>query len=80
MGVIGGWDGIKGHLLLRDTPRQGGDRPGEQFAQFIDAECADHGFTHDDLRNWRPPEKQRGSAKRGGKAKRTQRAQAEEPA
>ena len=36
-----------------------GARPSEQFAQFIDAECVEHGFTHDDLRSWRPPEKRK---------------------
>jgi hypothetical protein len=28
--------------------------PAVQFAQFLDAECSEHGFTHEDLRNWRP--------------------------
>jgi len=28
--------------------------PAVQFAQFLDAECAEHGFTFEDLRNWRP--------------------------
>jgi hypothetical protein len=46
----------------------GGARPSEQFSQFLEAECAEHGFTHEDLRAWRPPEK-KGRAKRTGRAK-----------
>jgi hypothetical protein len=39
--------------------------PAVQFREFLDAECADHGFTYDDLRSWRPAEKKaRKSAKR----------------
>jgi hypothetical protein len=37
----------------------GGARPSQQFADFLAAECAEHGFTRDDLRSWRPPEKVR---------------------
>jgi hypothetical protein len=33
--------------------------PAVQFREFLDAECAEHGFTYDDLRAWRPPERQR---------------------
>jgi hypothetical protein len=35
----------------------GGMKPAEQFSLYLDAECAEHGFTHDDLRKWRPADK-----------------------
>jgi hypothetical protein len=42
----------------------GGERPSDQFEAFLNAECSEHGFTHDDLRVWRPAAKTRGVAKR----------------
>jgi hypothetical protein len=42
----------------------GGERPSDQFEAFLNAECSEHGFTHDDLRAWRPAAKTRGAAKR----------------
>jgi hypothetical protein len=41
-----------------------GARPSEQFAQLLAAECTEHGFTHDDLRAWRPPERRRTAKKK----------------
>ena len=35
-----------------------------QFREFLDAECALHGFTYEDLRAWRPAAKSRGQAKK----------------
>jgi len=43
----------------------GGERPSDQFEAFLNAECGEFGFTHDDLRAWRPTAKGRG----GGKSK-----------
>ena len=47
----------------------GGEKPSDQFEAFLNAECAEHGFTHDDLRAWRPAEKGRAAGKKQGKAK-----------
>jgi hypothetical protein len=41
----------------------GGNRPGNDFALFLEGQCAELGFTHDDLRGWRPVAK-RGRAGR----------------
>lgn len=41
----------------------GGQRAGEQFSLFLESQCAELGFTHEDLRNWRPRAK-RGRAKK----------------
>jgi hypothetical protein len=35
----------------------GGQRPGEQFALFLEGQCAAWGLTHEDLRSWRPKAK-----------------------
>ena len=35
----------------------GGQRPGEQFALFLEGQCAEWGLTHEDLRSWRPKAK-----------------------
>ena len=35
----------------------GGQRPGEQFALFLEGQCAEWGLTHEDLRTWRPKAK-----------------------
>jgi len=32
----------------------GGERPSNQFEAFINAECSEHGWTHEALRGWRP--------------------------
>jgi hypothetical protein len=41
----------------------GGERPSDQFEAFLNAECSEHGFTHDELRAWRPPSKKPSSKK-----------------
>lgn len=41
----------------------GGQRPAEQFSHFLEGQCAELGYTHEDLRNWRP------AAKRARKAR-----------
>jgi hypothetical protein len=45
----------------------GGERPSDQFEAFIGAECAEHGWTHEELRAWRPEARVRGkrAAKKG---------------
>jgi hypothetical protein len=43
----------------------GGQRPGEQFSLFLEGQCAELGYTHEDLRNWRP------AAKRGRAARKS---------
>jgi hypothetical protein len=45
----------------------GGERPSAQFEAFLDAECSELGFTHDQLRAWRPPAKARAAGKRKSK-------------
>lgn len=45
----------------------GGERPCDQFEAFIGAECAEHGWTHEDLRAWRP-QGRRPTTKRRSKA------------
>jgi hypothetical protein len=45
----------------------GGERPSDQFEAFLNAECSELGFTHDDLRAWRPAAKTRGTGKRKNK-------------
>jgi hypothetical protein len=40
-----------------------GLRMGDYFDNFLDGECRQLGLTHDDLRAWRPPVKERGKAK-----------------
>src|SRR5690606_10144532 len=40
--------------------------PAVQFREFLDAECAEHGFTTDDLRAFRPSEKKRAPQKAAG--------------
>ncbi len=47
----------------------GGERPSDQFDAFINAECSEYGWTHDDLRAWRPtaPKAQAGQAHRRGR-------------
>jgi hypothetical protein len=47
----------------------GGEKPCDQFEAFLNAECAEFGFTHDDLRAWRPAQKGRGAKKAGKVAK-----------
>ncbi len=47
----------------------GGERPCDQFEGFLNAECAEHGFTHDQLRSWRTAVKTRGSAGKTKKPK-----------
>jgi len=47
----------------------GGERPSDQFEAFLNAECAEHGFTQDHLRAWRPPAKVRGGGKKSRKSK-----------
>jgi hypothetical protein len=37
---------------------------GEQFSLFLEGQCAELGFTHEDLRAWRPVAK-RGKGKKG---------------
>lgn len=37
----------------------GGERPSDQFEAFIGAECAEHGWTHEELRAWRPQARKR---------------------
>ncbi|HWA24380.1 MAG TPA: BREX-2 system adenine-specific DNA-methyltransferase PglX [Lacunisphaera sp.] len=41
-----------------------GERPSDQFEAFLNAECGEFGFTHDDLRAWRPATKGRANKKR----------------
>lgn len=47
----------------------GGEKPCDQFEAFLNAECAEHGFTHDDLRAWRPAAKGSAGSKKKSKAK-----------
>lgn len=45
----------------------GGERPSDQFDAFLAAECGEFGFTHDDLRAWRPVAKGRGAKPKAAK-------------
>jgi hypothetical protein len=42
--------------------------PAAQFREFLDAECAEHGFTYEDLRNWRPTRTAGGKKKAAARA------------
>lgn len=42
----------------------GGQSPAKYFQDFLDGQCAELGLTHDDLRNWRPPEKRSGRGRK----------------
>ncbi len=46
----------------------GGDSPANYYQGFLDAQCAELGLSHDDLRAWRPPDKKR-AKKKGGRRK-----------
>src|SRR5690606_40619472 len=54
--------------------------PAVQFREFLDAECAEHGFTHDDLKAWRPEATQRTKKKTASKKKRAKNAAAPDDA
>jgi hypothetical protein len=54
----------------------GGDSPAAQFTQLLEAECAEHGFSHDDLRAWRPAPAQRRAKKRATTPKPTKKTRA----
>ncbi|MEZ4222314.1 MAG: BREX-2 system adenine-specific DNA-methyltransferase PglX [Polyangiaceae bacterium] len=41
-----------------------GQSPAQYFEAFLNAECQSLSLTHDDLRNWRPPEKKKAVNKR----------------
>lgn len=47
----------------------GGQSPAKYFQDFLDGQCTELGLTHDDLRDWRPPERSKGT-KQGGRARR----------
>jgi hypothetical protein len=59
------------HQWHSDPDPTFGRSAAEEFEDFLDAECREHGFTRDDLRAWRPPEKKgKKPAKRTAKRKR----------
>jgi hypothetical protein len=55
----------------------GGERPSDQFEAFLNAECGEFGFTHDDLRAWRPAPKGRGAKPKATKKRGSGDAEAE---